>query len=132
MKGWNCKDQGFLNNLLREAGRQRAIVRDVGMAYSALRPCLEKFASESGEWQDSQVFFVEEKKGTEKNRFVVDGDNQATYRKALGFLLEQKGNDIYNIASVLLGDKCAEKKYDQSMQKVVGLLSEILGSDTQK
>ena len=120
----------FREILLKERRRQITLRNKVGRAYEALRPILEELATHGPEWPDSDSHFKKIKlEVSDKNQFVVEGDNDATYRKAAKFLLQKEGNDLFSIASVLLGDtKIGNMGYDEAVTKIENLIRKKIDS----
>jgi hypothetical protein len=123
------REMDRLNDLIRELERQKTLKSKIGQAYAALGPVLEYLATGHDEWENTAGYFetLKDEIG-ERNPFVVEGDNDATYQKALKFLLQAKGNDLHNIAKTLIGDKpVGNIGYDQAVEKMKSVLSDKLG-----
>jgi len=116
-------------SILREAKRQRKLAINVSFALAALKPVLEELATSANEWQDTPEYYAQKKNAGQKdtNPFIIDGDNEATYKKAIDFLLQRKTVGIYQIAETLLADRRSESDYPIGIARVCDKLKEIRG-----
>lgn len=116
-----------------EIKRQHAINRKTARAYIALQPCLETLAIGHNEWVDTPGLFEEQKKTTwVRNEFVIEGDANTTYRKALKYLLEKRGNSMRKISEMILYGGKDHDANPIAIQTVEAYLSGLLNEDPRR